>query len=589
MLVAVLGGIVPVARAAADPSDVVLVFDFSASILQDQANRNRFATALEGIASRVDEIAPDLVAGDATVSIVQFATRAVDYPTCIDLKLLGSESRVAKLADCLRSVGRAYRAGLDPALTRKIGVDTNYVAAMERAATHLPADSVRPALILFTDGRHDTPGVPVSRVGTTRDRLFGSRTAIALLPVGMGLDPELRTGLTRSLEGLRIVRGIPDCASGTAFEWPNVVFDTAEAAGNAVAVALQDATCTFTVAPTPTPIPTPPPQLAPIVGLRVTGGDGRAEISWAKPSSTASAAPVVDYQARCRAGDGPWIESTEGVSTATTATVEGLTNGTTYECQVSAVGDGVVGAWTPAGSVTPIGIPAAPARPNVQPQNGAVQVSVPADQPGVTGYSVECSPDQGSTWPAKTEISTGGASGAVTDLTNGVDYVCRAFAENAIGLSPASELSDVVRPCNSLLECNARLLPVFVGILGVLALLIVAGIVVLARSRVTGYVIAVVDVVHTANIGHGSTLGITLTREPGTRNVTGLVADRGSKADVRIRRLRNGGFAVRDRNGRHDVADGDPIVFIDSMGVRHSLVLRAFDTNAASAVARGRR
>ena len=45
------GSLAPVARAVTpDPSDVVLVFDFSASILKDAANRNRFATALEAIA-----------------------------------------------------------------------------------------------------------------------------------------------------------------------------------------------------------------------------------------------------------------------------------------------------------------------------------------------------------------------------------------------------------------------------------------------------------------------------------------------------------------------------------------------------------
>jgi hypothetical protein len=459
---------------------------------------------------------------------------------------------------------------------------------MQRAAVHLPPDSVRPALILFTDGRHDVAGVPASRVLPARDQLFGSRPAFALLPVGMGLDPQLRVNLTKGLEALRVVRGIPACVSGATFEWPNVTFQTPDKAGEAVGLALQDATCTFTVAPTPTPQPTPPPQLAPISGLKITPGDGKAEITWAAPSPRASAAPIVDYQARCRSGDGPYIESTEGISTDTSATVEGLTNGTSYSCEVAALGDGVVGAWTPAGSVTPLGIPAPPAAPRVQADNAAVEVSVPGDQPGVTGYSVECSPDQGTTWPAKTDLATGGASGQVSQLTNGVDYVCRAIAENAIGLSQPSALSDIVRPCNSIIECNARLLPVFAGILGVLALLIIVGLIALARNRVTGYVIAVVDVVHTANIGHGSTLGITLTREPGSRSVTGLVADRSSHADVRIRRLRNGAFAVRDRNGRSEVPDGDPVVFTDSVGVRHSLVLRAFDTNAASAVARGR-
>jgi len=162
LLAGVVGvGLVPSARAAADPSDVVLVLDFSASILQDNTNRNRFGAAVERIADRVDATAADLIAGDTTVSIVQFASRAADYPGCSDLKLLGNAASVTKFASCLRTIGAAYRTGITAALTRQIGIDTNYVAAMEQAAQHLPADSLRPAMILFTDGKHDVANVPV--------------------------------------------------------------------------------------------------------------------------------------------------------------------------------------------------------------------------------------------------------------------------------------------------------------------------------------------------------------------------------------------------------------------------------------------
>ena len=582
-----LGALAPNARAAADPSDVVLVFDFSASILRDETNRNRFAAALEGIADRVDAITADLVAGDATVSIVQFATSAVDYPGCVDLKLLQSPSAVTRFATCLRSLAGGYRKGVTTPLSNRIGIDTNYVAAMERAAVHLPATSVRPALILFTDGRHDVKGVPVSRVIPTRDQLFGSRAAFALLPVGMGLDPKDRAGLTRGLEQLRIVKGIPACVSGTTFTWPTVTFQTAAAAGNAVGVALQDATCTFTVAPTPTPIPTPPPQLAPLVGFSIDAGDGSATIHWTSGSSTTSALPVTDYQARCRpSAGGDWIESAEGVSTETSTTISGLTNGTAYDCQVAAVSGTTVGAFTPAGSVTPLGIPAAPAKPTVAALNGALQVTVPSDQEGVSAYTIECSADNGATWPIRTQPPGGSTTAQIEQLTNGTDYVCRTYATNVIGTSPASAQSDAARPCGSVIECNSAMLPLFAAILGLLAAGIIAGLVLLARTRVTGYVIAVVDVVHTANIGHGSSLGISLTRAEGTRSITGIVADTGPNAEVRIRRLRNGGFAVRDRNGRREVADGDPIAFVDTVGVRHTLVLQAFATNAASRVAR---
>jgi hypothetical protein len=107
----------------------------------------------------------------------------------------------------------------------------------------------------------------------------------------------------------------------------------------------------------------------------------------------------------------------------------------------------------------------------------------------------------------------------------------------------------------------------------------------LFRGRSQGHVIAVVDVVHTANIGHGSKLGIGFVLAPGTRRMTGIVADRGPHADIRVRQLRGGRFEVIDRVGKRVAADGEAIVVADSVGVRHALLLRAFATNAASAVA----
>jgi len=91
------------AQTGPDRSHVVLVVDFSASILEDKANRNRFGAALERIADRVEETSADLVAGDATVTIVQFATLAADQPGCADMKLLGSPETVVRLANCLRA------------------------------------------------------------------------------------------------------------------------------------------------------------------------------------------------------------------------------------------------------------------------------------------------------------------------------------------------------------------------------------------------------------------------------------------------------------------------------------------------------
>jgi Fibronectin type III domain len=575
------------ALTAPDPSDVVLVLDFSASILDEPADRNRFGAALERIADRVEATSSDLVAGDTTVSIVQFATRAADYPRCGDLKLLRSPDAVARFAGCLRSVARAYRKGLDTALTRKIGIDTNYVAAMNQAAKHLPRDAVRPALILFTDGRHDVRGVSASQVRVVRERLFGSRSPFALLPVGMGLDPTRRDALEKGLAGMRIVSDMPPCVSGSTFDWPQVVFTSPGEAGNAVAVALQDATCTFTVEPPPA---VPAPTVGVVRGVRITARDGAIELSWAAPIATSASAPVVDYRARCRADDGAWIEGKEGVSNQTRAVVDGLTNGVTYQCEVAAVGSASAGTWTAAPiAVAPMARPAAPGKPAVEASDRSLRISVtPGGAPGVSAYRYECSGDGGVTWSLATEVRSVDTTAQIGSLTNGVQYICRAYAANAVGMSEASAVSDAVMPCGSAVECN----PVLQPVLGILGVVLAGGLlmvfVALYRERRRGYVVAVVDVVHTANLGHGSRPGISFVRDPDSWRVTGIVAARGQKPDIRIRRLRGGRFEVTDKTGRHVTTAGEPIVAVDARGGRHQLVLHAFATNAASTVSAGR-
>jgi hypothetical protein len=280
------------------------------------------------------------------------------------------------------------------------------------------------------------------------------------------------------------------------------VFESPDEAGNAVAIALQDVTCTFTVAPQPTPLPSPGPTPGPAQNILLTALDGRIELTWAPP---AASVPIVDYRIRCQAGDGIWIESDEGVSPDTTASVDGLTNGASYTCEVAAVGVSSVGVWaasrTPA---TPVGRPAA--------------------------------------------------------------------------------VSDAAKPCGSSFDCNPMLPP----ILGILGVVLVGGllavIVALYRDRTRGYVVAVVDTVHTANLGHGSNLGIAFVRASGGRRVTGIVGERGSNAEIRIRLLRGDRFRVTDRAGRHVTSSGEPIITLDSVGVRHELVLRAFATKSASPV-----
>jgi hypothetical protein len=583
LIVGLLASTLPVhsiADAATAPrdeaSDIILVLDFSGSILEDEAVRTNFADALDGIGARIEQTAATLAAGDATVSIVTFATRAADLPGCTGLQLRENEGAVIDLADCLRRVAATYRNGVDPSLTNAIGDDTNYVAAMERAAVHLPPDSVRPAIIFFTDGRHEAAGVPVTDVVPARDRLFGDRSPFALLPVGMGVNPEDRPRLEAGLAELRMVRDFDRCDGG-ALEWPAVVFESAEAAGQAVAIAFQDVSCTFTVAPTAAPTASPEPPLA-VRNIRLAPGDSVIEVSWAAPTDAQSTA-IEGYRVRCRPSTGgDWIESARGVSTETSATVGGLVNGAEYMCEVSAVRPQGTEAWTAAvAAAVPFGRPPPPSKPTARALDTAARlgVTMPADGP-VTGVEFECSADGGSTWTVERRVDGDRTVVEIGGLTNGTDYVCRAFATNDSGVSDASPLSDAFRPCSGLVDCN----PLIVPLLGGLAVLLLAGILLTLWRWYAGrrvYVTAQVDRFAPVTLGRGPKVGMAFVTRPPYKVVTGVTPAEGRAADIRIRYAGGEMFEVTGSGARRKVAFGHLVEVADPTGQPHDLVLNAYD------------
>jgi hypothetical protein len=375
---------------------------------------------------------------------------------------------------------------------------------------------------------------------------------------------------------MRVVSNMPPCVSGTTFEWPQVVFDSPADAGNAVAVALQNATCTFTAEPPPPPAPKP--IVGAVRGIRLTAGDGQISLRWTAPVETATTEAVVDYRARCRGADGKWIESKDDRSLDTEAVVEGLTNGVAYECEVAAVGAVAEPRWVAASTaIAPLAPPEAPAKPSVQASDHALAISVPAAAPGVSGYRYECSSDGGATWSWSVQVGAADPSGQIGGIPNSVQYVCRAYATNAVGMSAASAVSDAVFPCGSLLECNPILQPI-VAVVGALAALgLLAIFVMFYRRRPRGYVVAVLDVMYSVKLEHGSGLGIEVIRDPSSRAVTGVVASRGPKIDIRVRQLRGGKLEVTDKRGRHLAEAGEPIVAVDANGARHQLVLHPFE------------
>ena len=582
----VASGLASTALAAApDKAEVVLVLDFSSSILDDATTRNQFGAALDRIADRVDETARDLIGGDTTISIVEFGAKAADVPNCSEIKTLGSPFAVTRLSNCLRTVADEYKKGGDAALTKSIGRDTNYVAAMQAADKHLPDGATRPTMILFTDGKHDAPGVPVSQVQPTRDSLFGSRKPFALLPVGMGLKAAERPTLEAGLTKLKTINDMPACSSGATMQWPAVVFATPDDAGNAVAVALQDATCTFTAAG---PVASQGPQNV-VTDIRLEARDRSAQVAWVPPTTSAND-QIVNYRIQCTAADGgDPVTKTQEPTPDNSTTVEGLTNGTAYSCEVAADTAKKQGDWTKADTtVTPAPVPAAPSKPKVTAGDRAINVETKlGDGAAADSLSYACMPvgASPSASPAIADVQVAdGTKATVGGLKNGTAYVCTATAANGSGIGAASPASDAVTPCDGFLDCNNLMLPVVAGLAGVIALALLIGFIVLARNRTGSYVVAVVDTVHSANLGGGSELGLALIGGPYARQLEGIASAKGKKADVKIHKLRGDRFRVTDKRGSQEVHSGEAIVVESRNGVRHELVLRGFEGRAASGV-----
>ncbi len=204
---------------------------------------------------------------------------------------------------------------------------------------------------------------------------------------------------------------------------------------------------------------TPVWRPGPVVGLTGTVapaagvGSGQVKLSWTAPADSGSA--ITDYiiQSADRIVTGPfgddvlnWTTINDGVSTATTSTVSGLTNGTGYWFRVfakNAVGNGLALAEP---SFMPRWVPSAPGglTPSIAPAAGvgSGQVKLTWNAPasngaGITDYVVESSVD-GTTWTTVDDGVSSATTYTVGGLTNGTGYRFRVAAKNVVGTGPSS-------------------------------------------------------------------------------------------------------------------------------------------------------
>ncbi len=185
-------------------------------------------------------------------------------------------------------------------------------------------------------------------------------------------------------------------------------------------------------------VPDPPRS---VVGA---AGNGLIDVYWLAPLSPGGS-PISDYVVKySTSSTGPWTTFNDGLSTTRRATITGLTNGTPYYLQVSAVnsvGQSLPSAHSPF-PVTPTATP--DPKPILLYGYGGDSLAYlewsdlasPGDT--VTDYQVEYATNSGGPWTTFNHASSTDQNITVTGLSNGTPYLFRVAAVTTTGQEPFS-------------------------------------------------------------------------------------------------------------------------------------------------------
>ncbi|MFI5934531.1 fibronectin type III domain-containing protein [Actinoplanes sp. NPDC051494] len=182
-------------------------------------------------------------------------------------------------------------------------------------------------------------------------------------------------------------------------------------------------------------------------GLVAIAGSTTAALGFADPANTGGP-PILGYQVSTDDGV-TWAGLTVGGNLlGRTATVTGLTNGTTYAIRVRALNAAGPGAASTSVSVTPRGVPYAPTGLSAVAGDRQATLTFTTPNDGgnaLLGYQV--STDNGATWALLGVMTSGTTNTAtVTGLVNGNAYTVRVRAANLAGTGAASPSVVVTLP-----------------------------------------------------------------------------------------------------------------------------------------------